>query len=119
MPQDKPIVVHCKAGVRSAEVLAVLKDAGFSDAVHVGGGIVAWVSEIEPEKSDLLTPSIELVATPQALDPCPARIRCKIRLIQNSGRCPGSTWSERKEYAAKNAIDHACMPSRRHPFAQR
>ena len=50
MPQDRPIVVHCKAGVRSAEVLAVLKDAGFADAVHVGGGIVAWVNQIEPEK---------------------------------------------------------------------
>jgi adenylyltransferase/sulfurtransferase len=50
LPQHKPIVVHCKAGVRSAEVLAVLKDAGFADAVHVGGGIVAWVNEIEPDK---------------------------------------------------------------------
>ena len=28
LPQHKPIVVHCKAGVRSAEVLAVLKNAG-------------------------------------------------------------------------------------------
>jgi adenylyltransferase/sulfurtransferase len=50
MPQDRPIVVHCKAGVRSAEVLAVLKSAGFGDAVHVGGGIVAWVDQVEPEK---------------------------------------------------------------------
>src|ERR1700749_2413946 len=38
MPQDKQIVLHCKSGARSAEVLAVLKNAGFSDAVHVGGG---------------------------------------------------------------------------------
>jgi sulfur-carrier protein adenylyltransferase/sulfurtransferase len=50
MPQDRPIVVSCKTGQRSAEVLAVLKGAGFSDAVHVGGGIVAWVNQIEPEK---------------------------------------------------------------------
>jgi adenylyltransferase/sulfurtransferase len=50
MPQDRPIVVHCKAGVRSAEVLAVLKSAGFADAVHVGGGVVAWVDQVEPEK---------------------------------------------------------------------
>ncbi len=50
LPQDKPIVVHCKTGVRSAEVLAILKAAGFADAVHVGGGIVAWVDQIEPEK---------------------------------------------------------------------
>ena len=39
-----------QGGVRSAEVLAVLKDAGFADAVHVGGGIVAWVNQIEPDK---------------------------------------------------------------------
>ena len=50
LPQDKPIVLHCKAGVRSAEALAVLKAAGFADAVHVGGGIVAWVNQIEPDK---------------------------------------------------------------------
>ena len=50
MPQDKKIVVHCKTGVRSAEVLAVLHSAGFADAVHVGGGVIAWVNQIEPEK---------------------------------------------------------------------
>jgi len=50
LPQDRPIVLHCKVGGRSAEVLAVVKAAGFSDAVHVGGGIVAWVSQIEPDK---------------------------------------------------------------------
>jgi sulfur-carrier protein adenylyltransferase/sulfurtransferase len=48
LPQDKRIVLHCKSGVRSAEVLAVIKDAGFSDAVHVGGGVLAWISQIEP-----------------------------------------------------------------------
>jgi adenylyltransferase/sulfurtransferase len=50
LPSDKPIVLHCKSGVRSAEVLAVVQGAGFSDAVHVGGGVVAWVSQIEPDK---------------------------------------------------------------------
>jgi adenylyltransferase/sulfurtransferase len=48
LPQDKRIVLHCKSGVRSAEVLAVIKDAGFSDAVHVGGGVLAWISQIDP-----------------------------------------------------------------------
>ena len=28
----------------------MLKNAGFADAVHVGGGIVAWVKQIEPDK---------------------------------------------------------------------
>ncbi len=50
LPTDKPIVLHCKSGVRSAECLAVLKGAGFADSQHVGGGVLAWVNQIEPEK---------------------------------------------------------------------
>jgi sulfur-carrier protein adenylyltransferase/sulfurtransferase len=48
LPQDKRIVLHCKSGARSAECLAVVKNAGFSDAVHVGGGVLAWVSQVDP-----------------------------------------------------------------------
>jgi adenylyltransferase/sulfurtransferase len=48
LPQDKRIVLHCKSGARSAEALAVVKDAGFSDAVHVGGGVLAWVNQVDP-----------------------------------------------------------------------
>ncbi|MGD0933461.1 MAG: adenylyltransferase/sulfurtransferase MoeZ [Streptosporangiaceae bacterium] len=48
LPQDKRIVLHCKSGARSAEALAIAKDAGFSDAVHVGGGVLAWVRQIDP-----------------------------------------------------------------------
>ena len=50
LPQDKPVVLHCKSGVRSAEALAVVKGAGFSDAVHVGGGVAAWVNQIDPSQ---------------------------------------------------------------------
>ncbi len=50
LPNDRQIVLHCKVGGRSAEVLAVVKAAGFADAIHVGGGVVAWVDQIEPEK---------------------------------------------------------------------
>jgi sulfur-carrier protein adenylyltransferase/sulfurtransferase len=48
LPQDRRIVLHCKSGARSAECLAVVKDAGFSDAMHVGGGVLAWVSQVDP-----------------------------------------------------------------------
>jgi molybdopterin/thiamine biosynthesis adenylyltransferase/rhodanese-related sulfurtransferase len=48
MPQDRRIVLHCKSGQRSAEVLAVVKDAGFSDAVHVGGGVLGWINQVDP-----------------------------------------------------------------------
>jgi sulfur-carrier protein adenylyltransferase/sulfurtransferase len=48
LPQDKRIVLHCKSGVRSAECLAITKNAGFSDAVHVGGGVLAWINQVDP-----------------------------------------------------------------------
>ena len=48
LPQDKRIVLHCKSGARSAEALAVVKNAGFSDAVHVGGGVLAWINQVDP-----------------------------------------------------------------------
>jgi sulfur-carrier protein adenylyltransferase/sulfurtransferase len=47
LPQDKPIILHCKSGVRSAECLAILKSAGFADATHVSGGVVAWAKQID------------------------------------------------------------------------
>jgi adenylyltransferase/sulfurtransferase len=50
LPQDKRIVLHCKSGVRSAEVLAIVKAAGFADAVHLGSGVIGWVNQIEPQK---------------------------------------------------------------------
>ena len=48
LPQDKQIVMYCKTGVRSAETLAAVKRAGFSDAVHVQGGVTAWVNQVDP-----------------------------------------------------------------------
>ncbi|KII00575.1 molybdopterin biosynthesis-like protein MoeZ [Streptomonospora alba] len=48
LPQDKRIVLHCKSGARSAEALGALKGAGFDSAVHVGGGVLAWVNQVDP-----------------------------------------------------------------------
>ena len=48
LPQDRRIVLHCKSGARSAECLSVVKSAGFADAVHVGGGVLSWVSTVDP-----------------------------------------------------------------------
>jgi molybdopterin/thiamine biosynthesis adenylyltransferase/rhodanese-related sulfurtransferase len=49
LPQDRMPVLYCKTGVRSAEALAALKKAGFSDAVHLQGGIVAWAKQMQPD----------------------------------------------------------------------
>ncbi|HET6212956.1 MAG TPA: adenylyltransferase/sulfurtransferase MoeZ [Micromonosporaceae bacterium] len=48
LPQDRQIVLHCKSGARSAEALAALKAAGFGDAVHVQGGVLAWIKQVDP-----------------------------------------------------------------------
>ncbi len=50
LPDDKQVVLHCKTGVRSAEALAVLKGAGYANSVHVGGGVAAWVTQIDPSQ---------------------------------------------------------------------
>ena len=50
LPTDRQVVLYCKVGGRSAEALAVTQGAGFSDAVHVGGGVVAWVAQVEPDR---------------------------------------------------------------------
>jgi sulfur-carrier protein adenylyltransferase/sulfurtransferase len=49
LPHDRMSVLYCKTGVRSAEVLAAVKRAGFSDAVHLQGGIVAWAKQMQPD----------------------------------------------------------------------
>ncbi|GAA2332651.1 adenylyltransferase/sulfurtransferase MoeZ [Saccharopolyspora halophila] len=47
LPQDRKLVLHCKSGARSAEALAALHKAGFGDAVHVGGGVLAWANQVD------------------------------------------------------------------------
>ncbi|GAB2924670.1 adenylyltransferase/sulfurtransferase MoeZ [Rhodococcus aerolatus] len=48
LPRDRPIVLHCKSGARSAEALGALHRAGFTDATHLAGGVLAWVSDVDP-----------------------------------------------------------------------
>ncbi len=42
LPQGVPLILHCKAGTRSAEALTRLRAAGFANVVHLQGGIDAW-----------------------------------------------------------------------------
>ncbi|MEE2521319.1 molybdopterin-synthase adenylyltransferase MoeB [Pseudarthrobacter sp. J75] len=50
LPQDRDIVFHCKAGTRSANVLAAARKAGYERVSHLDGGILAWVRDVEPDK---------------------------------------------------------------------
>ncbi len=49
IPQDRPTVLYCKTGIRSAEALAALKRAGFADAKHLQGGVTAWANQVDKE----------------------------------------------------------------------
>ncbi len=49
LPQDRMPVLYCKTGVRSAEALEAVRRAGFPDAVHLQGGIVAWAEQMQPD----------------------------------------------------------------------
>ena len=42
LPQDRKVVLHCQSGRRSAQAAQKLLDAGFSDAIHLEGGLLAW-----------------------------------------------------------------------------
>ena len=42
LPSDRPVVVHCQSGGRSARATAMLRAKGF-DAYNLAGGIQAWI----------------------------------------------------------------------------
>jgi len=48
LPRDRPIVAYCRAGLRSAQALAVLRSAGFDEPCHLGGGIDSWSKRVDP-----------------------------------------------------------------------
>ena len=48
LPTERQAVFYCKAGVRSAEALAAAKAAGLSNAVHVQGGVLGWINQVDP-----------------------------------------------------------------------
>lgn len=42
VPRDRPVVVHCKAGGRSARAVAFLLANGYDNVCNLTGGIEAW-----------------------------------------------------------------------------
>jgi len=43
--KDKPIVVMCRSGRRSAQAVTILREAGYTQVSNVNGGILAWESD--------------------------------------------------------------------------
>ena len=48
VPFDRPVVLYCRSGVRSAACLEVLRAAGHPDVRHLDGGILAWARDVDP-----------------------------------------------------------------------
>ena len=42
------IIVHCKSGVRSAKAVRLLREAGFTQAKNLRGGILRWIDAVDP-----------------------------------------------------------------------
>jgi adenylyltransferase/sulfurtransferase len=45
LPTDREILIHCKAGGRSAKAVQLLLENGFTRVKNVTGGIDAWLLE--------------------------------------------------------------------------
>ena len=50
IPKDKPVVLYCRSGSRSTEVMNYLKHNGYLEITHLEGGIISWVKDIETNK---------------------------------------------------------------------
>jgi rhodanese-related sulfurtransferase len=48
LPADRPIVVMCHHGARSAQVTSFLHANGYPNAVNLDGGIDAWSVHVDP-----------------------------------------------------------------------
>jgi len=46
--KDKPVVIHCRSGARSANAISFLQDNyGYTNLLNLKGGILAWANEID------------------------------------------------------------------------
>ncbi len=49
--RDKPVIMQCRSGRRSADVIRMLEEKhGFDNLYNLEGGILAWAKEIDPSK---------------------------------------------------------------------
>mgnify|MGYP003857599039 CR=1 FL=1 len=45
---DKDIVVYCRTGKRSTELVKVLEEQGFTRVFNLSGGLHAWSDDVDP-----------------------------------------------------------------------
>ncbi len=51
IPDDKPVIVICNAGIRSSKVVDLLNRSGFRESANLDGGISIWKAQGLPVKS--------------------------------------------------------------------
>lgn len=50
LSRDKPLIIQCRSGKRSAQAVTILqKREGFDNVYNLKGGILAWRDELDPE----------------------------------------------------------------------
>lgn len=48
LEQNRPILVYCQTGYRSAQASSILVKAGFTKVYNLEGGIIAWINSGYP-----------------------------------------------------------------------
>jgi len=46
--KNKPVIIMCRSGKRSAAAIMQLEQQGFTNLYNLQGGILAWAEEIDP-----------------------------------------------------------------------
>lgn len=49
LDRDRPVVLYCRTGTRSARATRLLSDAGFKNVRNLIGGIIGWAEQIDPD----------------------------------------------------------------------
>ncbi len=49
VPRDREVIVHCRSGVRSTDVINMLREVGYDPdkLVNMAGGILAWAKDVD------------------------------------------------------------------------
>lgn len=47
--KDKPVIMQCRSGARSAAAVMQLEQLGYTNLYNLKGGIIAWAAEYEPD----------------------------------------------------------------------
>ncbi len=46
--KDRPVIIYCRSGARSAEACRMLMSNGFQNVRNLRGGILKWSDDIDP-----------------------------------------------------------------------